>query len=70
MQEMIALVREALALMPQGRKATVLYAGNNSLATSLREMLSQQVEVLIAPNIWQNGASHAEARAGCVRALL
>ena len=56
MQEMIVLVREALALMPQGRKATVLYAGNNSLATSLREMLSQQVEVLIAPNIWQNGA--------------
>ncbi|MDE2774308.1 MAG: glutamate mutase L [Chloroflexota bacterium] len=56
MQEMIALAREAVALMPQGRKATVLYAGNSSLATSAREMLSQQVEVLIAPNIWRDGA--------------
>lgn len=60
MLEMLALAREAVSLMPQGSKAAVLYAGNNSLAASVREMLSQQVEVLIAPNIWQHGAETLE----------
>ena len=53
--EMLALTREAVSLMPQGNRPAVIYAGNSSLATSAREMLSQQVEVLIAPNIWQGG---------------
>ncbi len=51
--EMLALTREAVLLMPQSNRPTVLYAGNSSLAISAREMLSQQVEVLIAPNIRQ-----------------
>ena len=59
--EMLALVREAASLMPQGSKPTVLYAGNNSLAASVREMLSQRVEVLIAPNIRQQGRDALEA---------
>ena len=51
--EMLAVVREAVTLMPQGSKPAVLYAGNSSLAASVREMLSQQVEVMLAPNIRQ-----------------
>lgn len=58
--EMLALVREAVSLMPQGSKPTILYAGNNSLAASVREMLSQQVEVLLAPNIRQQGRDALE----------
>ena len=60
MLELLALVREAASLMPQGDKPAVLYAGNSSLATSVREMLSQQVEVLIAPNIRQRGGEALE----------
>lgn len=55
LRKMLALTREAVSLMPQGNRPAVLYAGNSSLATSAREMLSQQVEVLIAPNIRQGG---------------
>ncbi|MCY3797554.1 MAG: glutamate mutase L, partial [Chloroflexi bacterium] len=51
--EMLALAREAVSLMPQSNRPAVVYAGNSSLATSAREMLSQQAEVLIAPNIRQ-----------------
>ena len=58
--EMLALVREAASLMPQGSKPAVLYAGNSSLAASAREMLSQQVEVMIAPNIRQQGREALE----------
>ncbi len=53
--EMLALAREAVSLMPQSNRPAVVYAGNSSLATSAREMLSQQAEVLIAPNIRQGG---------------
>jgi len=60
MLEMLALVREAASLMPQGNKPAILYAGNSSLATSVREMLSQQVEVLIAPNIRQRDGEALE----------
>lgn len=56
MLEMLALVREAVSLMPQSNRPAVIYAGNSSLATSAREMLSQQAEVLIAPNIRLGGA--------------
>ncbi|MCY4465942.1 MAG: glutamate mutase L [Chloroflexi bacterium] len=49
--EMLSLVRQALSLMPLGSRPTVLYAGNSSLAPAVREMLSQQIEVVIAPNI-------------------
>ena len=58
--EMLALVREAVSLMPQGSKPAVLYAGNSSLTASVREMLSQQVEVLMAPNIRQQGRDTLE----------
>ncbi len=58
--EMLTLVREAVSLTPPGSKPAVLYAGNSSLATSAREMLSQQVEVLIAPNIQQQGREALE----------
>ncbi|MCY4064425.1 MAG: glutamate mutase L [Chloroflexi bacterium] len=58
--EMLALVREAASLMPPGSKPAVLYAGNSSLAASVREMLSQQVEVLLAPNIRQQGRDALE----------
>ena len=52
--EMLTLIREALSLMPLGRRPTVLYAGNSSLAASAREMLSQLAELKIAPNIRQS----------------
>ena len=55
MLEMLALTREAISLMPQGNRPAVVYAGNSSLANSAREMLSQQAEVLIGPNIRQGG---------------
>ena len=49
--EMLSLVRQAVSLMPLGNRPVILYAGNSSLVQSAREMLSQQVEVLFAPNI-------------------
>lgn len=58
--EMLALAREAVSLMPQGNRPAVLYAGNSSLAISVQEMLSQQVEVLIAPNIRQGDGEALE----------
>lgn len=55
--ELLALVREAVSLMPQGDRPAILYAGNSSLAPSVGEMLSQGAEVLIAPNIQGRGAA-------------
>ena len=49
--ELLSLVRQALALMPLGNRPTIVFAGNKSLAQSVREMLSQQTEVMLAPNI-------------------
>lgn len=49
--EMLSLVRQALSLLPLGSRPIVIYAGNSSLAPAVREMLSQQIEVVIAPNI-------------------
>lgn len=49
--DMLSLVSQALSLLPLGSRPTVLYAGNNSLAPAVRELLSQQIEVVIAPNI-------------------
>ena len=60
--EMLALTREAVSLMPQGNRPAVVYAGNSSVATSAREMLSQRTEVLIAPNIRQGGGALEEAQ--------
>ncbi len=51
--EMLAITREAVTLLGEGSKPVVLYAGASGLAASLREMLSQRAEVLIAPNIRQ-----------------
>ena len=60
MLSMLALVRETVSLMAAGKKPTIIYAGNSSLASSVREILGQQAEVLIAPNIWQDGAEALE----------
>lgn len=49
--EMLSLLRQAISLMPLGGRPAVLFAGNSSLIPSVREMLSQQTEVAIAPNI-------------------
>ena len=49
--EMLSVVRQAVSLLPMGGRPTVIYAGNSSLTASVREMLSQHVEVLAAPNI-------------------
>ncbi len=49
--EMLSVVRQAVTLLPMGGRPMVVFAGNSSLTTSAREMLSQQAEVLIAPNI-------------------
>ena len=49
--EMLSLARQALSLLPLGSRPSVIYAGNSSLTPSVREMLSQQVEVVVAPNI-------------------
>ena len=58
--EMLTLARQAASLMPMGNRPTILYAGNNSLVTSVREMLGQHVEVLIAPNILQRDGEALE----------
>jgi len=58
--EMLILLREAVSLMPLGKRPVVLYAGNSSLAASARENLSQLVEVLIAPNIRQGDSESLE----------
>ncbi len=49
--EMLSVARQAVSLLPMGSRPTVIFAGNSSLTGSVREMLSQQAEVLIAPNI-------------------
>lgn len=49
--KMLAVVRQAVSLLPMGSRPKIVFAGNSSLTTSVREMLSQQAEVLIAPNI-------------------
>ena len=49
--EMLGVVRQAITLLPMGGRPKVIFAGNSSLTTSVREMLSQQAEVLIAPNL-------------------
>ncbi len=64
MLELLSLLRRALSLMPPGEKPTLLYAGNSSLRANVHEMLSQQTEVLIAPNILsQAGATVAPMQA-------
>lgn len=65
--ELLSLVRQALSLLPLGSRPTVLYAGNSSLAPAVREMLSQQIEVVIAPNI--RGVSGALSLDGLQAAL-
>ncbi len=59
--EMLSVVRQAVALLPMGSRPTVIFAGNSSLTTAVREMLSQQAEVLIAPNIVGGGENTWEA---------
>ncbi|MCY3796199.1 MAG: glutamate mutase L [Chloroflexi bacterium] len=49
--ELLAQIRQAVSLITGGSRPTVVFAGNSSLTTSVREMLGQHVEVLIAPNI-------------------
>ena len=49
--ELLSLLRQSLSLLPLGSRPLVIYAGNNKLLPAVREMLSQQVEVLFAPNI-------------------
>ena len=69
--EMLSVVRQAVALLPMGGRPLVVFAGNSGLSASAREMLSQQAEVLIAPNIvGGKGASKAAqtALAGAVEA--
>ena len=53
--EMLALARQAVTLLPQSERPTVVFSGNSSVATAAREMLSQQVELLFAANIRQAG---------------
>lgn len=59
--EMLTVVRQALTLLPMGSRPMVIFAGNSSLTTSAREMLSQQAEVLFAPNIVGSGSHSWEA---------
>jgi len=49
--EMLSVVRQAVALLPMGSRPMIIFAGNGSVTSSVREMLSQLAEVLIAPNI-------------------
>ena len=62
LMEMLALVRQAVTLMPLGNRPTVVYAGNSGLVTAVREMLSQLVEVLIAPNIHAGDGAALQAQ--------
>ena len=59
--EMLTVVRQAVSLLPMGGRPTVVFAGNSSLTGSLREMLSQQAEVLVAPNIMGSRGTSLEA---------
>ena len=60
--EMLSVVRQAVSLLPMGGRPTVVFAGNSSLTASVREMLSQQAEVLIAPNILAGGGAWEAAQ--------
>ncbi len=51
--EMLAVARQAISLITKGSRPTVIFAGNSRLIASIREMLGQQVEVLMSPNIRQ-----------------
>ena len=62
LMEMLSVVRQALTLLPMGSRPTVVYAGNKSLTPSVREMLSQHAEVLIAPNIVGSGGAWEAAQ--------
>ena len=53
--DLLTVLRQAVALITAGSRPTVIYAGNSDLAVSVREMLAQHVEVLIAPNIRGRG---------------
>ena len=55
--DMLALAKKALSLLPLGSRPVVIYAGNNSLAPDVRDMLGLQVEVVIAPNIRRGDGS-------------
>ena len=59
--EMLSVARQAVALLPMGSRPTVIFAGNSSLTTSVREMLSQQAKVLMVPNIVGSGEKAWEA---------
>lgn len=60
--EMLSVVRQAVSLLPMGGRPMVIYAGNSSMTQSVREMLSQQSEVLIAPNIVSGDSAWEAAR--------
>ena len=59
--EMLSVARQAIALLPMGSRPTVIFAGNSSVTSSAREMLSQLAEVLVAPNIVGSGENAWEA---------
>ncbi len=58
--EMLSLARQALALLPRDEKPALLYAGNSSLTSAARQMLSQRAELHIAPNIRHHGGERRE----------
>ncbi|MYD09077.1 MAG: hypothetical protein F4X02_03445 [Chloroflexi bacterium] len=60
--EMLGVVRQAVSLLPMAGRPAVVFAGNSSLVPSAREMLSQQAEVLIAPNIVAGEGAREAAR--------
>ena len=51
--EMLSVLRQAVAAINSGSRPRVIYAGNSGLSAAVREMLSQHVEVIYAPNIRQ-----------------
>ncbi len=55
--ELLALVQQAVALLPAGERPPVLYAGNSAVAPAAREMLSHELELVISPNIRQDSAA-------------
>ena len=67
--EMLSVVRQAVSLLPMGGRPTVVFAGNSSLTTSVREMLSQQAEVLAAPNIVGGDGAWEAAQTVLARAV-
>jgi uncharacterized protein (TIGR01319 family) len=50
-EDLLKLVALSVHLMPESNRPTVIYAGNQQLATRTKDLLSELTHVLISPNV-------------------